>query len=121
MFASNRQVQSVRTLDLAVELRRRGVAPGSCQAILSAIEARVALVSPEKADGLLDGVALAFEFQQGSQLQLLRTIREVQEVEKMMGAFSGELSKLDEVLEVLSTYVRRMRTSRWAEDGDVLH
>ena len=110
-----------RSSDLTAELQRRGLPPSSCQAILPAVEARVASLSPDGVACLLDGVALAFEFHQGTHVQLLRTIREVQEVEKMMGAFSGELLKLDEVLEVLSAYVRRMRSSGWLEDGEVLH
>ena len=39
-----------------------------------------------------------------------------------MGAFTGELSKLDEVLEVLAAYVRRMRTSNGdSSAGQTLH
>ncbi len=36
----------------------------------------------------------------------------VREIERMMQAFAGELAKLDETLEVLATYVRRMRTEQ---------
>ena len=41
----------------------------------------------------------------------------LQEIERMMHAFAGELCKLDETLDVLSAYVRRMRTSSSSRSG----
>ena len=107
--------------EIAAELSRRGVPAPSCDVLASALVLRMASLPKEGREGLLDGVAMAFEFQEGTQLHLLRRLREVEEVEKMMGAFSGELSKLDEVLEVLATYVQRMRGSGSSAEDRRLH
>ena len=45
---------------------------------------------------------------------------ELREIERLMDAFVGELSKLDEILDVLTAHVDRMRSrSARAEDGTV--
>jgi hypothetical protein len=72
-------------------------------------------------DAMADGVAVALELQSETTNDLARSLRGLKEVERMMGAFSGELSKLDEVLEVLAAYVRRMKTSGAADPGRTLH
>ena len=48
-------------------------------------------------------------------------LRDRAEVERIMGAFSGELGKLDEVVGVLNTYVHRLKTSREEEDDRLLN
>lgn len=58
---------------------------------------------------LIRGAALAVALQADSQARAERNLRDVREVERLLGAFSGELEKLDEVLEVLSAYAQRMR------------
>jgi len=50
-----------------------------------------------------------------------RNAKELKEVERLMGAFAGELTKLDEVVEVLAAYVRRMRSSTPRTIERVLH
>lgn len=61
------------------------------------------------ASALIRGAALAAALQADSQAQADRSLRDVREVERLLGAFSGELEKLDEVLEVLAAYAQRMR------------
>jgi hypothetical protein len=58
---------------------------------------------------LIRGAALAVALQAESQAEAERNLRDVREVERLLGAFSGELEKLDEVLEVLAAYAQRMR------------
>jgi hypothetical protein len=58
---------------------------------------------------LIRGAVLAATLQAESQAQVERSLRDVREVERLLGAFSGELEKLDEVLEVLAAYAQRMR------------
>jgi hypothetical protein len=70
---------------------------------------------------MLDGVGMALGVQSEVSLELSRSLRGLRELERLMGAFSGELSKLDEVLEVLAAYVRRMRSSKPEEADRVLH
>ncbi len=61
------------------------------------------------APGLIRGAVLAATLQAESQARVERSLRDVREVERLLGAFSGELEKLDEVLEVLAAYAQRMR------------
>jgi hypothetical protein len=61
------------------------------------------------ASALILGATLTFGTQAEQQASVDRNLREVKEVERLLGAFSGELEKLDEVLEVLAAYAQRMR------------
>lgn len=63
---------------------------------------------------LIRGAALALAIQVETQAQVERNQRDVREVERLLGAFTGELEKLDEVLEVLSAYAQRMRSQKAA-------
>ena len=67
-------------------------------------------LGPGSATGLLEGARLTFAAQAAEQASVERNLREVKEVERLLGAFTGELEKLDEVLEVLAAYAQRMRT-----------
>ena len=46
---------------------------------------------------------------------------ESEKVERLLGAFSGELEKLDEVLEVLAAYAQRMRAQPRRKSRHTLH
>jgi len=61
---------------------------------------------------LIRGGALALAMLGEGQAQAERSLRDVREVERLLGAFTGELEKLDEVLEVLSAYAQRMRPQK---------
>lgn len=61
---------------------------------------------------LIRGAALAMAIQAETQAEVERNLRDVREVERLLGAFTGELQKLDEVLEVLSAYAQRMRPQK---------
>jgi len=61
---------------------------------------------------LIRGAALAVALQAEGQAQAERSLRDVREVERLLGAFTGELEKLDEVLEVLAAYAQRMRPQK---------
>ncbi len=103
------------------ELERRGVPDGFSLALAERAAAYASTRAPAAVQPLLDGMAIAFEVEQSTRDQLGRSLRGLREVERMMGAFSGELSKLDEVLGVLAAYVRRMRSSGVAEPDRTLH
>ncbi len=71
---------------------------------------------------LIRGAALAMAIQAESRVQVERNLRDVREVERLLGAFTGELEKLDEVLEVLSAYAQRMRPQKpGANTRRILH
>lgn len=73
------------------------------------------------AAALLRGATLTVEVQAGERAGVERNMRDVREVERLLGAFSGELEKLDEVLEVLAAYAQRMRSKPSKPAGRTLH
>ncbi|MBY0397887.1 MAG: hypothetical protein K2X91_15650 [Thermoleophilia bacterium] len=74
------------------------------------------------AQALIRGAAHAMALQGENQTQVERSLRDVREVERLLGAFTGELAKLDEVLEVLAAYAQRMRPQKPnGSNGHLLH
>jgi len=73
------------------------------------------------AEALLLGVTLTVEAQALERAGVERNLRDVREVERLLGAFTGELEKLDEVLEVLAAYAQRMRAKPSRPTGHTLH
>jgi hypothetical protein len=106
---------------IRLALETRGVSRELGELLAARLEDRLAGISSESADAMLDGVALALDLHDHTTEDVARSLRGLKEVERMMGAFSGELSKLDEVLEVLAAYVARMRTSGSSETVRTLH
>jgi len=102
-------------------LEARGLTPDFSRAMAARIEPRLAALSPEQQEAMLDGVALASALHRETSRELESRLQGLREVERMMGAFSGELSKLDEVLEVLAAYVQRMRSSGGRDTAQTLH
>jgi len=78
-------------------------------------------LGPGSAAALLEGASRTFAAQADEQALVERNLREVKEVERLLGAFSGELEKLDEVLEVLAAYAQRMRSKPAKSTRRVLH
>lgn len=66
-------------------------------------------LTPDQYEALIEGAALACGVRSNVERAPDSSAGQVREIERMMQAFAGELSKLDESLGVLSTYVRRMR------------
>ena len=73
------------------------------------------------AEALIRGAAVAVEMQADVYADVERSMRDVKEVERLLGAFSGELEKLDEVLEVLAAYAQRMRNKPVRTPSRTLH
>lgn len=65
--------------------------------------------------------AAAVAVQAEAHAEVERNLKDVREVERLLGAFSGELEKLDEVLEVLSAYAQRMRPQPARKSKHTLH
>lgn len=91
-------------------LEARGVDPQAAEALADQVRHEMD-PNAVTGDSLLDGVALGFRIQNGIADALAKSTSELQEIERLMGAFASELSKLDEVLEVLAAHLRRMRTA----------
>jgi hypothetical protein len=70
---------------------------------------------------LIQGAVLAVQMQAVAHADVERQLRDVREVERLLGAFSGELEKLDEVLEVLAAYAQRMRSKPAKRERRTLH
>ena len=121
-IVSNSRSRDIDPVALRESLGQRGVPAEFHDVITARLEDDLQGLSGPSRKAMLDGVALSFSAQQGFSAQLAGSVRELREVERMMGAFSGELSKLDEVLEVLAAYVQRMRSSGASTDHNrVLH
>jgi hypothetical protein len=69
----------------------------------------------------LRAASVAFQVQAGAHSHVERSMRDVREVERLLGAFGGELKKLDEVLEVLAAYAQRMREKPAKSANRTLH
>ena len=66
-------------------------------------------LSAEQYAAMIHGASMACGVHCGTETTTQDNFGRVREVERMMQAFAGELAKLDESLEVLATYVQRMR------------
>jgi len=87
-----------------------------------ALMAHLRVADGDRYEALLAGVRVATVVREVSGAEAGETQSSLREVEKLMGGFAAELRKFDEVLEVLSTYVRRMRScTRDDEVDSVLH
>ena len=91
-------------------LEARGLEAVIAESLVSQLLEQAAGFSSQECEALLDGAVLACGVQFHHGEEYVRSAGQVREIERMMQAFSGELSKLDESLELLAAYVRRMRT-----------
>ena len=114
-----REVSTARAR-IRADLELRGVAPEFSDALSERLESRVKSFESESYLPLLDGVAAACGVHAEATEGLADRLRELSEIERLMGAFTGELSKLDEVLSVLAAHVGRMRTNT-PEKKRILH
>ena len=96
---------------VSADLEARGVSPGRAAQLASQLSQGKSWerLSPEEYEALLDGASVTAAPEQGVAPTGEENVEQVREIERMMQAFAGELAKLDESLEVLSAYVRRMR------------
>ncbi|HEB89456.1 MAG TPA: hypothetical protein ENI85_07795 [Deltaproteobacteria bacterium] len=102
-------------------LIERGVSSDSAARVSERLLAASRELGRGSAASLMRGAVLAFEAQADLQEDVERNLRDVREVERLLGAFTGELEKLDEVLEVLAAYAQRMRTRPARSPRRVLH
>ena len=119
--AANRDGRAESGEEIRKALTQRGL-PDLLAGMLAerASEQAVRLESPAR-EAFLDGIVLAFSLQESAGAALARNLQGLREVERIMGAFSGELGKLDEVVGVLNTYIHRLKNSSQEEDGRTLH
>ena len=106
---------------ISSELQARGVSAPAADVLAGRVADDLKGKSPNDYAGTLDAVALGFRAQSTLTDDLSQNAADLQEIERLMGSFAGELTKLDEVLEVLAAYLRRMRTALPAGASTILH
>jgi len=98
-----------------------GVSIEWARRIADRLSPRHAELGRGSAVALIEGAAVAVEVQAVAHADVERNMKDVREVERLLGAFSGELEKLDEVLEVLSAYAQKMRSKPGDSSRRTLH
>ena len=107
---------------IRLDLERLGVADGLRDELSRRLEALSHHLSEDAYDAVLAGVALADALHREGDEARRRSLRDLSEIQRLLGAFSEEMRKLDEALQILSTYVQRMRSrTRVVERPKLLH
>lgn len=96
------------------DLESRGIVGAEAARLAKLIVARLLREGPDGYEDLVAGVQIVHHARADLASELADSYREQRQLARLMDGFTTELGKLDETLEVLSAYVRRMRTS---EDG----
>ena len=102
---------NLRLDELRAGLEMRGFPKEFAETLAKRLESVVVEHGNASTEALLDGAVATFRLQAEAAEGLESQLGELRELERILGAFAGELSKLDETLEVLAAYARRMRTS----------
>ena len=107
---------------IRLDLERLGVADGLRDELSRRLEALSHNLSEDAYDAVLAGVALADALHREGAEARKRSTRELGEIQRLLGAFSEEMRKLEEALQILSTYVQRMRSrTRVVERPKLVH
>ena len=106
---------------VSADLQARGIPAASAEALSPLVAGQLEGQGAAAYGPTLDGVAIAHRAQRDVTEDLARSGGELQEIERLMSSFAGELAKLDEVLEVLAAYLRRMRTASPPPATRLLH
>jgi len=107
--------------DWEARLIEEGVPEASAAPIAAQLLPAYGRFGRGSAAALIQGASLSVALQAEERANVERSLRDVREVERLLGAFSGELEKLDEVLEVLSAYAQRMRSKPVKTSDRTLH
>ena len=113
--------RSGRARQICADLQTRGVDVSTAQALSEALASQLEGQGSDAYGPMLDGVALACNPQGENGESAASRAGEFQEIERLMGSFTAELNKLDEVLQVLAAHLSRMRTSAALESQRVVH
>jgi hypothetical protein len=92
------------------DLARLGVADDVREEIARRFAPLSRRLSRDAYEAALAGVVLAHGVHRESEEVLRRSVRDLGEIQRLLTAFSDEMGKLDEALQILATYVKRMRS-----------
>ena len=102
------------------DLAKIGLLGQEAKRVAEAMIEQLRVTGPEGYEDLLAGVRFSHQARSDVVSELNEMQQELKQIERLMGGFATELRKLDEVLEVLAAYVRRMRSVGEGEEP-VLH
>jgi hypothetical protein len=103
------------------DLENRGVDPEFSGPVARRLAAIAPDLSAPEYAALIDGVSAAYGvYRESSELNNAQS-RHANELQRLMEGFSGELRKLDEGLQMLSTYILRMGALSSRERPENLH
>jgi len=121
-WARARRRSEESTERVAADLEARGLDAAVAELVAGRIVSQLDGADRVRYDATLDGVVLSCRAHAEAAEELSHGASELREVERLVGSFATELSKLDETLEVLAAYLRRMRVAVGPEEGPrVLH
>jgi len=103
------------------DLETRGVIGDRVPILVEVVVARLLEAGADDYLALLDGIAISEGTVCEEDQALDEARRDLRQLERLMSGFSGELAKLDETLEVLAAYLRRMRGTAAEEEDPILH
>jgi hypothetical protein len=105
------------------DLLRLGVDDEVREELARRLEVVTRRLSPEAYDSALAGAVLAHGLHREGEDALRRSVRDLNEIQRLLGAFGDEMRKLEEALEILGTYLKRMRSraARPATTSRLLH
>ena len=101
------------------DLERRGIARSFSGAVAARLEGVVSGLSEEAYLAVLDGVAAAYGVHRGERERSPR--EDTTEIRRLVNDFAIELKKLDEGLQILSSYVLRIRDRTGEDRPGVIH
>ncbi|HYB11878.1 MAG TPA: hypothetical protein VEG67_00310 [Myxococcota bacterium] len=106
--AAPRGISSVRER-IRGELERRGVSPELAGALALRLAQLVRALGVSSCQAVCSAALAASDDPSAHSAPLVRSAYELDEIQRLMGAFVGELKKLDEALQLLATYLVRIR------------
>lgn len=114
---ARRSVSSVARIQN--DLERRGISPNFSGAAAARLERVASDLNETEYVALLDGVAAAYGVHRGEQDRGARD--DTTEIRRLVHDFAIELKKLDEGLQILSSYVLRIRDRTSEDTPGVVH
>jgi len=103
------------------DLENRGIDPKFSRLVARRLVAIVPDLSELEYAAILDGVSAAYGTCREISGLSEAHFRHESELQRLMAGFTGELRKLDEGLQMLSTYILRMSALSSREDSEALH
>ena len=106
---------------VCADLAKSGLLGEEAKRIADAIIEQLRLTGAQGYEDLIAGVRFSHQARAEVMADWDRMQRELRQLERLMSGFGTEIRKLDEVLEVLAAYVRRMRSSIGDGEERLLH